>query len=733
MAVLLYGSVPIGHLLGWAVPLLLLILFRLYNLSRFPSDTKGSASRHREAWYRHFKIYAYLTALGLGLAAPLFLPYLDQRYLHFLLLFFIIGISAGALAALFPDLQLVTTYLLLINLPLFVYLLTRDEPYAGITAATLFVLIIVLHAIAGISRDLMFQNAQRQVKLQVKERELHALFEQTPTPIFYFDTDMRVRKYNRAFKEFFHVSDDEELDGFDLHSLSHYPAIQLMKEVLENQEPRKYDGYYHSTFPPERRYWIRAIVAPLFNDRGELIGGVSSFQDKTLEKESIDNLQRLASKDSLTGLHNRRVFFQRLSQLLQETRRRLTLLLFLDLDQFKPINDTLGHNIGDKVLQKVADILREILPKNAQAFRLGGDEFVLLFPDCGEKEAAVRQYAETFAEQLNRRLNLSIVLDGYHLPIRASIGAIVIYPHMQDSDEIIRRADIAMYQAKSSSGHLAFYDPSLDMKRQKNFFLRHGLSNEKLTDQLRLEYQPIVAYETGFLLGAEALIRWKHPSLGLLSPEEFIPLAVESGEILKIGRWVAEEVCKTLALIQKSFPRTTLRYLSYNIDAHELHFEDFADYLSSLLDRYRLPPKSLVAEITENSLIDNLPHIEETIHKLKKLGVLCAIDDFGIGYSSLSYLQRLTFDILKIDQSFARVLTEKDRSVFLIGHILQIARQLNYTVVVEGIEDDRQLQKLKGIFPGLQCQGFYYSKPLSKEAFFKLLEHPQELGRKKPD
>ncbi len=724
---------PVGYLVGWAAPLLLLVLFRFYDLSRFPSGDEEDASRRREAWYRRFRISAYLTALGLGLAAPLFIPYLGERYLHFLVLFFIIGISAGALAALFPDTRLVTTYLLFLNLPLFLYLLIRDDPYTNIAAAALFVFVIVLLAIAQISRDLMFQSAQRQVKLQAKERELHALFEQTPTPIFYFDTDMRVRKYNRAFKEFFHVSDDEELDGFDLHSLSHYPAIQLMKEVLENQEPRKYDGYYHSTFPPERRYWIRAIVAPLFNDRGELIGGVSSFQDKTLEKESIDNLQRLASKDSLTGLHNRRVFFQRLSQLLQETRQGLTLLLFLDLDQFKPINDTLGHNIGDKVLQKVADVLREILPKNAQAFRHGGDEFVVLFPDCGKEESAVRQHAEAFTEQLNRHLNVSVVIDGYHLPIRASIGAIVIHPYMQDSDEIIRRADIAMYQAKLSSRHLAFYDPTLDLKRQKNFFLRHGLNNEKLTDQLCLYYQPIVSSETGFLLGAEALIRWEHPSLGLLYPEEFIPLAVESGEILKVGRWVAEEVCKTLALIQNSFPRTTLRYLSYNIDAQELHFEDFAEHLSSLLDKYRLPPKSLVLEITENSLIDNLPHIEETIQHLKKLGVLCAIDDFGIGYSSLSYLQRLTFDILKIDQSFTKVLTERDRSVFLIGHILQIARQLDYTVIVEGIEDDRQLRKLKGIFPGLQCQGFYYSKPLPKEEFFQLLEHRKKLGHNRPD
>jgi len=726
LSILLYGNVPNLLLFSWNIPLLLLIAIRLLDLSRFQNPTEDISSTDKEVWHWRFRSKATLTALLTGLAAPLFLPYIADTYLRFLLFFFIIGVSAGALAALFPDEKLVTSYVTLVNLPSFFYLLLEDESYSFITAMVLVLFVIVLLMIAQISRRFMFRVWEQQKELHAKERELHALFEQTPTPIFYFDTRLRIRKYNQAFQDFFKVPPSVELDGFDLRSLQHYPAVEIMEQVLKSSEAAEYDGYYLSTFKPNE-YWIRAKIAPLFNEKGELIGGIASFQDKTMEKKSIEHLEKLASHDILTNLGNRRNFFHTLNQLVMEStgHAKLSLLFFVDLDQFKPINDTLGHHIGDRVLREVSNILRTIIPEDARAFRHGGDEFVILFPHCCHRESEARERGKSFVTELNQTLQTQIIVDGYHLPIRSSVGIVIISPEMKDADEIIRQADISMYQAKNSTEKFSFYDPTMDHARQKSFHLRQSLGRKEIEDQLRLEFQPIVSLEGGTLVGAEALIRWEHPSLGLLQPGDFIPLAVESGEIGRIGRWVSQRVCRILREIRDTYPESSLRYLSFNIDARELNYEDFPGYLESLISRYRIRPSELVLEITENSLIDNFPRIQQTITRLHDIGIHWAIDDFGIGYSSLSYLERLSFDILKIDRSFTHSLTRKDESAFLIGHILQIARQLGYSVIVEGVEEAEQIRRLHGIFSPLYCQGYYFSRPLDQDAFFRLLSKPE--------
>jgi EAL domain-containing protein (putative c-di-GMP-specific phosphodiesterase class I) len=278
-----------------------------------------------------------------------------------------------------------------------------------------------------------------------------------------------------------------------------------------------------------------------------------------------------------------------------------------------------------------------------------------------------------------------------------------------------------MYQAKHSGENCAFYDPLMDQARQRSFFLRQELASAGIFDQLQLHFQPIVDLASGAVLGAEALLRWEHPTLGLLSPDDFISLAVESSVIGRLGRWVSRQVCETLREVREHYPQAPLRYLSFNVDARELGYHDFAGHLRDLVAEYGIAPDSLVLELTENSLIDSLPRIHETIHELQKLGFRWAIDDFGTGYSSLSYLQRLSLDLLKIDRSFSGALERDESAAFLIRHILEIARHLGYTVIVEGIETTPQAQRLREISPRLQCQGFHFSPPLPREAFFELL------------
>jgi len=736
ITVLLYGNTPTTRLFLWSGSLITLILYRFYELHRFREwmDRTGNLKEKASEWHRRFRDKAIITALLTGISVPLFLPHLSDGYLRFLLFFFIIGVSAGALAALFPDESLVTIYVTLTNLPFFLYLLLSHEPYSFIIAMVQALFVTVLLLIAQINRRFMFQVWEQKKELLAKERELHSLFEQTPTPIFYFDTQLRIRKYNQALQKFFNLPPEIQLENFDLHKLRHYPALQKMEELIETRQPTEYNGYYLSTFQPEE-FWVMAKMAPLFNEEGELIGGIVSFQDKTVEKKSIEHLEKLASQDILTNLGNRRSFFQALNQLVSssDSDSRLSLLLFIDLDQFKPINDTLGHHTGDRVLREVAKILRELTPENARAFRHGGDEFVILFTHCCTEESEAKKQGEEFVTRLNTLLQTRIVIDGYHLPLHSSVGIVIVTPEMRNSDEIIRRADVSMYQAKGSREHCAFYDPTMDYARQKSFHLRQSLGRTEIEEQLRLEFQPIVSLNDGTVIGAEALIRWEHPTLGLLYPKDFIATAVECGEIGRIGRWVSRRVCETLREIRDRYPESSLKYLSFNIDARELNYDQFPEHLESLIRQYDIRPEELTLEITENSLIDNFSQIQKTLTRFHQLGIRWAIDDFGIGYSSLSYLERLSFDILKIDRSFTASLEKSDDAFFLIEHILEIARHLGYRVTVEGIETAEQADRLRQIDSVLQCQGYYYSHPLKAKDFFQLLQNPGTLRHSIPD
>jgi EAL domain-containing protein (putative c-di-GMP-specific phosphodiesterase class I) len=290
---------------------------------------------------------------------------------------------------------------------------------------------------------------------------------------------------------------------------------------------------------------------------------------------------------------------------------------------------------------------------------------------------------------------------------------------MHNSDEIIRQADVSMYQAKSQRREYAFYDSSMDENRRKNFFLRQGMTRGDFLQQLELHYQPIYALNCRQLVGAEALLRWRHPTLGLLMPDEFIPLAIESGEIYKIGRWVREEVCRMIAEIRRR--GAEISFISANVDAQELGYEEFTSHLSSTLSAYDVDPRQLVLEITENSLIDNFDRYQKIFDTVKKMGIQWAIDDFGIGYSSLSYLQRLAFSILKIDRSFIASISENSKSSFLVTHIVEIASRLGYRIVAEGIETDAQKRELLKIWPDMMCQGYYFEHPVPQEKLFRIL------------
>ncbi len=319
------------------------------------------------------------------------------------------------------------------------------------------------------------------------------------------------------------------------------------------------------------------------------------------------------------------------------------------LNQFKSINDSLGHAVGDEVLLIVSKRLRKLIDDKSIASRLGGDEFIIVIPHVSEDKDIANKKAQEFSRELQDIFIEPFIIKEMQLHIKSSIGIVLMEPSYTDTDEIIRHADLSMYKAKIANDHVSYYDASLDEQQKDLFLLQHDLAHAIEKNQFELFFQPIVTINKDKLFSAEALIRWKHPTKGLLSPADFIPLALKAGLLSQVTWWVLDNVCQHISQWKKE-DRWKLKYVSINVNAHQFVEHNFVTEFLRRLKVHGLETKDIMVEITERSLIDNFYNTQGIINELRRKGVKCAVDDFGIGYSSLSYLKKLSFNTLKIDR-----------------------------------------------------------------------------------
>lgn len=441
-------------------------------------------------------------------------------------------------------------------------------------------------------------------------------------------------------------------------------------------------------------------------------------------KNAQAQIQHLAYHDSLTNLPNRALLMDRLSQQIALLKRHdlRGALLFLDLDHFKHINDSLGHPVGDSVLKIITARLEASVRLEDTVARLGGDEFVVLISGLEGTRDEVIEQVGTLADTLRGLLAEPMFLDGHRLQVTPSIGVALIPDHGSTPADLLKRADIALYRAKDSGRNATqMFHSTMQKAASERLRLENDLRQALGRGEFSLSYQPQVDTRGNRIVGAEALLRWKHPSLGNLPPNRFIQVMEESGMILEIGNWILEEACKTgSALLQKGLIDGDDFSLCVNISPRQFRQADFVERVERYLRTYGLPNRLLKLEITEGIVIKNL---EETIAKmleLKQLGISFAMDDFGTGYSSLTYLKRLPVDALKIDQSFVRDATTDPNDAEIVRAIIAMAASLNLAIIAEGVEKQEQLDFLTQ----LDChfyQGFLFSEPLSVEGFEALL------------
>lgn len=541
---------------------------------------------------------------------------------------------------------------------------------------------------------------------------LTATLDSTADGILVVDTEGAIVRFNTRFAQMWRIPDDilssrddSAAIGFVLDQLV-YPEMFVAKveELYAHPDAESDDTLRFK----DGRVFDRHSRPQLID--GVVVGRVWSFRDVTDQHRLLHELQHQAFHDSLTGLANRALLRDRLEHALARSRRSeaTVTVLFCDLDGFKMINDTLGHDRGDLLLVEVARRLTHHLREGDTAARLGGDEFAIVLDDTARRDAVA------LAERLLTSLREPFLIEGREILARASLGIADTSTDQLDADQLLSRADIAMYAAKSKGrDRLVIFEP----KMQADLSARHRLHGELrhavlLDGSLTLHYQPVLDLETLQVDSCEALVRWHHPTKGLVMPAEFIPMAEETGLILDIGRYVLNEACWQTAQLRCTPAHADLS-VSVNVSPAQLYDGHFMKDVRTVLRDTGLPSTSLVLELTESALLSDTAVVHRQLAKLRDLGIRVAVDDFGTGYSSLSYLRKFPIDYLKIDRSFVSELDEDSNGQgwSLVRSIIGIGHDLNLGVIAEGIESSSQLRVL--VAEGCDLgQGFLFSRPV---------------------
>jgi diguanylate cyclase (GGDEF)-like protein/PAS domain S-box-containing protein len=509
----------------------------------------------------------------------------------------------------------------------------------------------------------------------------------------------------------------EELVGTRIVDLIHPDDVRLLVQLLANQRTggdeeltlrmRHADG---------RSLVVEGVLTNLLADT--TIGGfVLTLRDVTERHALEERLTYQAFHDSLTGLANRQLFGDRLAHALHRRPgvAKPLVVLFCDLDDFKNVNDSLGHRVGDQVLEVVGQRIRNAVRVGDTAARLGGDEFAILMEGTELDEAGL------LAERLVQLIAEPVVIDGVLLPVTASVGMAQAVPGEISTEEALRNADVAMYSAKDrGKSTVASYDSGLHAEALDRLELRADLQRALRDGELVLHYQPTVELDTGKITGFEALVRWQHPTRGLLAPAFFIPMAEETGMIVQLGTWVLYEACRTAAMLQTDWRRPTM---AVNISSQQLARSDFVDQVTDALAAAGLHANRLTLEITESVVVRDLDSVTPRLAALRACGVRVAIDDFGTGYSSLAYLTTLPVDVLKVDKSFIDRVASDEQGASLTRAIIAMSHTMNLTTVAEGVEVAEQAAWLRQV----RCpigQGYYWSRPVDLSGVHELLSRP---------
>ncbi|SMC08846.1 putative bifunctional diguanylate cyclase/phosphodiesterase [Nitratiruptor tergarcus] len=697
----------------WLGYILLVACARVYLNYRYSKEKNPDI----RLYFNLFFALALLHAIGFSFAAF----FISSQNLHDLIfyIFIIAGISAGAISSLLFSKRILIFYEIVLIVPVAIRLLFLGQDFYIMMGVILFLYLgFILHL--SLQTYKMFVDLvqlqkgyeQKQKDLSVQSQRFFYLFNNIPIGLFFYDRRLKLTYCNDFFAKILQVS-KEKLIGLDMNQLRDKRILPALKKPFMKQNGN-YRGRYHSTLS-SKEYFIE-LYTTYIEVGGEIIEGLGVVIDLTELKDYQERIEHLAYYDELTGLAKRSVLFESIDLAIKKVKRYkiYSVLIYMDIDDFKEINDSLGHNIGDLFLQKIAKRISRVIRDVDIAARMGGDEFaILLFEVSQDKNRALIEGMKV-ANRLAEAISKPVVIEDHTIQTSVSIGIALIDESSQDAFEMIKFADSAMYKIKRThKNSIQIFDEAMKKQIDNLYTMKEDLEYALQNHEFILHIQPQFDHNKS-IVGAEALLRWQHPQKGLLYPGDFFPVVEEFGMMTQL----TEEVLYLAKQLIQKLPKKVR--IAVNISGRDIYSEQFETFLSSYFDKELICWLDL--EITEQVLIQDVNKAIDLITRIKKeLAVAVSIDDFGTGYSSLQYLKRLPVDFLKIDRSFVQDLFKDKNDYVIVATIVNMAKSLGLKTIAEGVETKEQFEELQKI--GVDFfQGYYLAKPMPEDSFIELLQ-----------
>jgi diguanylate cyclase (GGDEF)-like protein/PAS domain S-box-containing protein len=720
----LRNSLPTKPTVLWVVILLAAYLTRFVCTTRYKQSS--NKAENSQAWLKCFRITSGLCGLAWGAASLFIFPHHSTELQAFFALI-IAGICAGALVNYSID-SITSIFFVggaaLLASPAFII----ENSFFSIIILIMAYIFTTYLAIASkrlahglldnITLRVDAENQKNEISTLTQKQSLH--MQNTPMGVIEWDANLVITSWNHACTNIFGYSAEEALGQhaeFLMSELNEKSANLNIVEAFLNQDQGHLKKISHKNGDIIYCELFNTIIKDRHTD--EVVGYASLVQDKTEFVQAQEKIHQLAYYDALTGLPNRGLLLDRLNQAIAacERSQAYAMLVFIDLDHFKTINDIKGHAAGDFLLKTIAGRMQKAIRKQDTVARIGGDEFVLVFGEIGKTLDKARTFSHQIIEKISQSIKMPVDYDAYQHQSSASIGICLFKDNSLGADELLRRADMAMYIAKKKGRNCyEHYDESMQPKYDYQMQLKQDLNHALINNQMQIFLQGQFDNDSSYI-GAEILLRWFHPQLGLIMPGDFIPVAEESGLIIPIGNWVLQQACALLKKWEAS-PVTRHLTLSVNVSALQFNHVLFVDQVESAVKQADCDASRLCIELTESAVIQNIDDVAIKMNLLRSMGISLAIDDFGIGYSSLSILKGLPLNELKIDRSFVNDMVKSEVESSIVQTILQMGKNLKLRIVAEGVETEVQKSSLQDYGCRL-FQGYLFERPCEVASFEK--------------
>ena len=709
----------------WLLLILIMFLYRFYHYNLFRKESEKNKLKNAKLWLDRYYTNVLLGGIIWGSSAFLIFP--DNLLHQMILLLFLFAMGFSSLGVLAAKRDLLLVYVLTMFGPLLWRLFFIEDALYGNIAYAVMSLILIMIIVANYYGKVInnsLNNRQHFVNIKhshdkLKER-FFTLFDRAPVGIYYFDEALNLQDINTQFMQMNKVDKKENLTGHSLYTLHNNQIIEAHENTFSGKTGN-YRGPFKILNGSNEDIYVDLSTVPMFNGDGEVAGGITIVNDITTEVMAKEEMIKNAYYDILTNIPNRTLAMDKLNNLIErkKTNNEYAALLFLDIDNFKKINETFGHNIGDGVLKQTVHKLEESIGAHDTLARIIGDKFLVLIPSIGVNNEDAKESTLAYVSKIEQNFMqpLKVASKDYHMSF--SIGAVLFSDNNASAYDLLKRAETAMYDAKKTTrGSTKFYQDSMSEHSKEELMIENDIHNAIKNDEFVMHYQPQLNVETNKIIGAEALIRWDHPQKGFIPPAKFIPIAEESGIIIKLEEWIFDRILSEVKTLSEEKGGFTLNHIAINVSTVHFLEPSFVEKLMLLVNKYEVKPEWFELEITESGIMRNINEAIQKIHELKNFGFTFSIDDFGTGYSSLSYLKELPVDVIKVDQSFVLNMNENDEAV--IEAVIAIGQKFNLEILAEGVEDISILNRLKNISCNTY-QGYLAHRPMEMKKLKELL------------